>query len=161
MQTTVETLGTEAIARSHTALSEAERMLQDAVAALDSTPMAMQDVGLRPMKLQDWSERCQEINGTIRYGNPADTVGVGAERGPRGVGKSDERELRIEFARLSLDAERLMQLGSGEVLATEVASQTPVDIWVGERCIGRGEVLVLDGKLCIQVTELFTGSEPS
>lgn len=161
MQTTVETLGTEAIARSHTALSEAERMLQDAVAALDSTPMAMQDVGLRPMKLQDWSERCQEINGTIRYGNPADTVGVGAERGLRSVGKSDERELRIEFARLSLDAERLMQLGSGEVLATEVASQTPVDIWVGERCIGRGEVLVLDGKLCIQVTELFTGSEPS
>ncbi len=161
IRTTHDTLGTDAIARSHSALSEAERMLQDAVAALDSTPMAMQDVGLRPMQFEDWSEICGESKDTKRWGGPADTLGLEVERDARGVRNSDELELRIEFARVSLDAECLMQLGSGQVLTTEVLSQAPVDIWVGEQCIGRGDVLVLDGKLCIQVTELITASEPS
>ena len=156
-----DTFGTDALARSHSELSEAERMLQDAVAALDSTPMAMHDVGLRPMEFEDWTDSFGgESKDTKRCGVPSEAVGLGVDRDTRGGRNSDERELRIEFARFSLDATRLMQLGSGQVLTTEVLSQAPVDIWVGERCIGRGEVLVLDGKLCIQVTELITASEP-
>ena len=36
-------------------MSEAERMLQEAVAALDASEMAMHEVGLRPLELRDWS----------------------------------------------------------------------------------------------------------
>jgi hypothetical protein len=162
IRTTPEPLGTDAITRSQSVLSEAERMLQDAVAALESAPIAMQDVGLHPMPLQDWSSICPDLRDPLRTGSfSRETLGGIVDGVTRTANASDERELRIEFARLSLDGERLLQLGSGDVLATEISSQSPVDIWVGDRRIGRGEVLVLDGKLCIQVTELQTTSDSS
>lgn len=161
-RTTSETLGTDAIARSESVLSEAERMLQDAVAALESAPIALHDVGLHPLQLQDWSTSCADLRDPLRSGTfPKEMTGGFVDGLTRTASTSDERELRIEFARLSLDGERLLRLGSGDVLATEIPSQSPVDIWIGDRRIGRGEVLVLDGKLCIQVTELQTTAESS
>lgn len=161
-RTTSEKLGTDAISRSQSVLSEAERMLQDAVAALESAPIAMQDVGLHPLQLQDWSSSCPDLREPLRSGKFArESTGGIVAGATQTASTSDERELRIEFARLSLEGERLLQLGSGDVLATEIPSQSPVDIWIGDRRIGRGEVLVLDGKLCIQVTELQKTSEVS
>ena len=131
-------------------MSEAQRMLQEAVEALDASEMAMHEVGLRPLELRDWSN---ELPSLQRHSSPlAASASVGMQAG-EDLGVA-EQELRIEFGRVQVDGEQLINLGAGDVLTTDRASEAPVDIWVGTQRMARGEVLVLDGKLCVKVTEL-------
>ena len=131
-------------------MSEAERMLQEAVAALDASEMAMHEVGLRPLELRDWSG---ELPNLQRHSSSFPSAALSGMQTSEELGAA-EQELRIEFGRVQVDGEQLIKLGAGDVLSTDRSSDAPVDIWVGTQRMARGEVLVLDGKLCVKVTEL-------
>lgn len=64
------------------------------------------------------------------------------------------RNLRIELGHVHLPWEKATELSVGKVVSLESLVDEPVDLFVGERLIGRGEVLVLDGCFCIRVTQL-------
>lgn len=65
-----------------------------------------------------------------------------------------DRNLRIELGRVHLPWEKVADLNVGKVVSLENLVDEPVDLFVGERLVGRGEVLVLDGCFCIRVTQL-------
>ncbi len=65
-----------------------------------------------------------------------------------------DRSLRIELGRVHLPWEKVADLHTGQVVSLENLVDEPVDLFVGERLVGRGEVLVLDGCFCIRVTHL-------
>ena len=41
----------------------------------------------------------------------------------------------------------------------EKAASDPVEVYLGGGRLGRGEVLVLEGKLCVRMTEVFSALE--
>ncbi len=67
-----------------------------------------------------------------------------------------ELNVRIELGRTELDQEELALLQLGTVVRLNQTGDDPVDILVDERLIGRGEVLVLDGRFCVRLVELLT-----
>ena len=66
-----------------------------------------------------------------------------------------ELELRIEFGRAELSADEVSCLREGAVVPLDALAGDPVDIVVDGRLIARGEVLVLDEKLCVRISEVL------
>lgn len=66
-----------------------------------------------------------------------------------------DRELQIELGRAELSRGEAEALREGSVLALDKLAGDPVDLVVDGRLIARGEVLVLDEKFCVRVTETF------
>ena len=73
---------------------------------------------------------------------------------PRG-----DRNLRIELGRARMPWEQAAKLGPGSVVSLEALVDDPVNIFIGERLVAHGEVLVLDGCFCIRVTQLMPGRD--
>jgi flagellar motor switch protein FliN/FliY len=71
---------------------------------------------------------------------------------------SDDDEqivVRIELGRTRLPRDDVRRLRNGSVVSLDGRIDEPVDIRVGGRLIGRGDVMVLDGKISVRVVELF------
>jgi len=67
--------------------------------------------------------------------------------------------LRIEVGRGRITPADLLRLEEGSVVELEKAAGDPVELYLSGRRLGRGEVLVLEGKLCVRMTEVFSALE--
>jgi flagellar motor switch protein FliN/FliY len=72
-----------------------------------------------------------------------------------------ELDLRIELGRTNMYLEDVLKLRKGAVVTLDKLAGDPVDIYVNERLIARGEVLVLNDNFCVRVGELIAGSNPA
>ncbi|HLA84371.1 MAG TPA: FliM/FliN family flagellar motor switch protein [Thermoguttaceae bacterium] len=68
-----------------------------------------------------------------------------------------EIDVRIDLGRAYLHRADASELGPGAIVPLDRAADAPVDVLAGGRLIARGELLVLDGKYCVRVTELVAG----
>ncbi len=68
-----------------------------------------------------------------------------------------ELDLRIELGRTNMRLEDVLQLRGGAIVALDKLAGDPVDVYVNDRMIARGEILVLNENFCVRVTELLTG----
>lgn len=68
-----------------------------------------------------------------------------------------ELDLRIEFGRTHMYIEDVLKLRKGSVVSLDKLAGDPVDIFVNDRLIARGEVLVLNDNFCVRVAELIAG----
>jgi flagellar motor switch protein FliN/FliY len=66
-------------------------------------------------------------------------------------------DVKIELGRTDLYIEDVMRLGVGSVVELNKLAGDPVDIYVNERLIARGEVLVLNDNFCIRISEIVAG----
>jgi len=66
-------------------------------------------------------------------------------------------DMSIELGRTHMHLEDVLQLKKGAVVPLDKLAGDPVDIFVNDRLIARGEVLVLNDNFCIRVTELIVG----
>lgn len=75
-----------------------------------------------------------------------------------GIELLDDVELRvkIELGRTEMYVEDVLKLGIGSVVELDKLAGDPVDIFVNDRLIGRGEVLVLNDNFCVRVNELLS-----
>jgi flagellar motor switch protein FliN/FliY len=69
---------------------------------------------------------------------------------------ASDRELIFELGRAELSRNEAGALQEGAVVALDKRAEDPVDIVVDGRLIARGEVLVLDEKFCVRVTEILS-----
>lgn len=60
----------------------------------------------------------------------------------------------IELGRTPMLVEDVLKLQSGSVVELDKLAGDPVDIYVNQRLIARGEVLVLNDNFCIRVSEI-------
>ena len=65
-------------------------------------------------------------------------------------------KVRVELGRGKMVLRHLLRLTQGSVVELDKVAGDPLDIYVNDRLIGRGEVLVLDEKFCIRITEILT-----
>ena len=85
--------------------------------------------------------------------------GIEAVLSPEEAGECDANgqqqvELRIELGRTRLQPDDAQQLRSGSVLSLDGAIGEPAAIYAADRLIGRGEIVVVNGKIGVRVTEL-------
>ncbi|MCL2622372.1 MAG: flagellar motor switch protein FliN [Planctomycetaceae bacterium] len=71
-----------------------------------------------------------------------------------------ELDIKIELGRTNMYLEDILKLRRGSVVALDKIAGDAVDIYVNERLIARGEVLVLNDNFCVRVAELLAGAIP-
>jgi flagellar motor switch protein FliN len=68
-----------------------------------------------------------------------------------------ELDVQIELGHTRMHLADVLELRPGSVVLLDQLAGDPVELYVDGRRIARGEVVVLDGKFCIRVTELAAG----
>ncbi len=66
--------------------------------------------------------------------------------------------VKIELGRTRMYVEDFLKLNVDSVIELDKAAGDPVDIFVNERLVARGEVLVLNENFCIRVSEIIDPS---
>jgi len=62
--------------------------------------------------------------------------------------------VRIELGRTRMFVEDVLKLGDGCVVELDKLAGDPVDVFVNDRCVAKGEVLVLNDQFCVRISEI-------
>lgn len=68
---------------------------------------------------------------------------------------NEKLELRIELGRARLRFDEARNLRNGTVVGMDDMAGEPVSVYVGRRRVGRGELLVCDGKIAVRMVEVM------
>jgi flagellar motor switch protein FliN len=63
-------------------------------------------------------------------------------------------KVSVELGGCQMPMRDVLQLAAGSVVQLDKASDAPVDLFVSGKLFARGEVVVVDGRIGIRVTEL-------
>ena len=78
-----------------------------------------------------------------------------------GIGLLDDVSLhvKIELGRTQMYVEDVLHLNTDSIIELDKAAGDPVDIFVNDRHIARGEVLVLNENFCVRVSEIISTAQ--
>ena len=65
--------------------------------------------------------------------------------------------VRIELGRTLMYIEDVLRLNTDSIIELDKAAGDPVDIFVNDRHVARGEILVLNETFCVRVGEIIAG----
>ena len=84
--------------------------------------------------------------------------GGGADSGIDLLGDVD-LHVMIELGRTQMLVEDVLKLNQGSVVELDKLAGDPVDVYVNQRLIARGEVLVLNDNFCVRISEIVADLE--
>jgi flagellar motor switch protein FliN/FliY len=70
-----------------------------------------------------------------------------------------ELNVKIELGRSRMLVEDVLKLTEGSVVELDKLAGDPVDVFVNDRLVARGEVLVLNDNFCVRVNEIVAGAK--
>jgi flagellar motor switch protein FliN/FliY len=70
-----------------------------------------------------------------------------------------ELNVKIELGRSRMLVEEVLQLTEGSVVELDKLAGDPVDVFVNDRLVARGEVLVLNDNFCVRVNEIVPAAQ--
>jgi flagellar motor switch protein FliN/FliY len=87
--------------------------------------------------------------------------------GARGGGEGHSLDLlldvplriSVELGRTRLSVRQVLDLQSGAVVELDRMAGDPVDVLVNDQLMARGEVVLVDDRFGIRITEIITGSK--
>jgi flagellar motor switch protein FliN len=79
--------------------------------------------------------------------------------GPIEMLKDVELNVKIELGRTRMLIEDVLRLAEGSVVELDKLAGDPVDVYVNDQLVARGEVLVLNDNFCVRVNEIVTTVE--
>lgn len=127
------------------AAEAALKAAQDAIASLgdltDTAAPAAAPAGAAPFELPSFS-------GAAGNGAPA----------PIDLLSDVDLQVKIELGRTRMLVEDVLKLADGAVIELDKLAGDPVDIYVNERHVARGEVLVLNDNFCVRINEILSAS---
>jgi len=62
--------------------------------------------------------------------------------------------VKIELGRSKMVVEDVLRLGEGSVVELDKLAGDPVDVFVNDRLVARGEVLVLNDNFCVRINDI-------
>jgi len=91
---------------------------------------------------------------------PAFEVRSGAQRTPAGPAElvllnDVNLNVKIELGRTRMLIEDVLKLSEGAVVELDKLAGDPVDVYVNDRPVARGEVLVLNDNFCVRINEIL------
>lgn len=69
-----------------------------------------------------------------------------------------ELNVKIELGRSRMLVEDVLKLAEGSVVELDKLAGDPVDVFVNDRLVARGEVLVLNDSFCVRVNEIVANA---
>lgn len=80
-----------------------------------------------------------------------------SDRIAAGLGLLDDIDLnvKVELGRTLMYVEDVLRLNENSVIELDKAAGDPVDIYVNDRHVARGEVLVLNENFCVRISEII------
>jgi flagellar motor switch protein FliN/FliY len=123
--------------------------------------------------LSDWAEAlAEQKEGTPAGVGPEDESGsVLSGKASRGFSSGDARindinmvldipvQLSVELGRTKVPIKHILQLGQGSVVELDALAGEPMDVLVNGYLIAQGEVVVVNDKFGIRLTDVVTPSE--
>jgi flagellar motor switch protein FliN len=79
--------------------------------------------------------------------------------GPIDMLKDVDLSVKIELGRTRMLIEDVLRLAEGSVVELDKLAGDPVDVFVNEQLVARGEVLVLNDNFCVRINEIVTATE--
>jgi flagellar motor switch protein FliN/FliY len=67
----------------------------------------------------------------------------------------------IEFGRTHMTVQEVLELGSGSVIQLDRMVGEPIDIYVSDRKLAEGEVVVIGEHFGVRITRIVAGAEPA
>lgn len=64
--------------------------------------------------------------------------------------------VKIELGRARMLVEDVLKLGEGAVVELDKLAGDPVDVYVNDRLVARGEVLVLNDNFCVRISDVIS-----
>lgn len=79
---------------------------------------------------------------------------------PKGIDLLSDVNLnvKIELGRTRMVVEDVLKLSEGAVIELDKLAGDPVDVYVNDRPVARGEVLVLNDNFCVRISEIIAGA---
>jgi flagellar motor switch protein FliN/FliY len=68
-------------------------------------------------------------------------------------------ELTVIIGRTKILVQELLQLGQGSVVALEKLAGEPMEVYVNDKLIGRGEVVVVNEKFGVRLTDIISPAD--
>ncbi len=69
---------------------------------------------------------------------------------------ADRLPITIQLGRTHLAADQLARVEGGTQLVLDQSVDAPLDVYANDHLIARGEIVLVDEKFCLQITELVT-----
>lgn len=92
-------------------------------------------------------------------GGGFDGGGGAAVLSPIDLLRDVELNVKIELGRSKMLVEDVLKLGEGSVVELDKLAGDPVDVFVNDRLVARGEVLVLNDNFCVRVNEIVAAAK--
>jgi flagellar motor switch protein FliN/FliY len=73
--------------------------------------------------------------------------------------KDVDLNVKIELGRTKMLIEDVLKLAEGAVVELDKLAGDPVDVFVNDQLVARGEVLVLNDNFCVRINEIITALE--
>ena len=73
--------------------------------------------------------------------------------------KDVQLHVKVELGRTYMFVEDVLRLGEGSVVELDKLAGDPVDVYVNDRLVARGEVLVLNDNFCVRVSEIIAARD--
>ncbi len=132
--------------------------------------MAVDDKPAEDDGMADWAEALLEQKSTEGAG-AAEAGGVLSGEAARPFGAADAQindinrvldipvQLSVELGRTKVPIKHILQLGQGSVVELDALAGEPMDVLVNGYLIAQGEVVVVNDKFGIRLTDVVTPSE--
>lgn len=65
----------------------------------------------------------------------------------------------VELGKTEMIIDKMLQLGQGSVIELEKASGEPVEIYVNQKLLGKGEVIVVNDRFGVRITEIISQAD--
>ncbi len=69
--------------------------------------------------------------------------------------------IRVELGSAQLVVQDILKLGPGSVVPLDALTSEPVNVYVNDRLVARGEVLVVDDNFAVKITEIVPPAKSS
>ena len=70
-------------------------------------------------------------------------------------------DVTVELGSVSLPVAEILKLGTGSVVELDRPANAPVDLLVNDRKIARGEIVAVDDRFALRITELISPERAS
>ncbi|QQS09790.1 MAG: flagellar motor switch protein FliN [Phycisphaerales bacterium] len=128
----------------------------DAQAALEAARNAISSLGDLASDATGSSDAADPAAGGSPFDLPQFSMGASPEQSRAITLLSDVNlNVKIELGRTRMLVEDVLKLTEGAVVELDKLAGDPVDVYVNERHVARGEVLVLNDNFCVRINEIL------
>ena len=117
--------------------------------------------------MESHAERSESLDAILGRARGGD-AGSGAEAGEDSVGSPERRsrgellrgvhlKVRVELGRARIPLKEAIELAPGSVVELDQLADAPVDIYVNDLLLARGEILVVNDCFCVRIHDVLAG----